>query len=116
MTYRSLHKANESYKLAVMWLLIGAFLIAMMLMFVHPTGAILVFFLGLIILAVAALIEKLVQWVERITARHELKAHHCPSCGADFRSPPQQHADEWSCDECGSIFLPGGAEQPSPPA
>ena len=115
MTYRSLHKANESYKLAVMWLLIGAFLIAMTLMFVHPTGAILVFFLGLIILAVAALIEKLVQWAERITARHELKAHHCPSCGADFRKAPR-HTDEWRCEECDSVFLPGGVEQPSTPA
>ncbi len=45
-----------------MWLLIGAFLIAMALMFIHPTGAIFVLLLGLFILAVAALIEKLVQW------------------------------------------------------
>ncbi len=115
MTYRTLHKANEGYKLAVMWLLIGAFLITMMLMFIHPTGAILVFFLGLFILAVAALIEKLVQWAERIAARHDLKAHHCPSCGADFRSSPQ-HADEWRCEECSSVFLPGGAQQPPTPA
>ena len=112
MTYRTPHKANESYKLAVMWLLIGAFLIAMMLMFIHPTGAILVFFLGLFILAVAALIEKLVQWAERIAARHDLKSHHCPSCGADFRQAPQ-HADEWRCEECGTVFLPGGAKQTS---
>ena len=62
MTYRTLHNANETYKLAVLWLLIGGFLIAMALMFTHRTGAILVFFLVLLILAVAALIEKLVQW------------------------------------------------------
>lgn len=112
MSFRTLHKANEGYKLVVMWLLIGTFLIAMALMFVHPTGAILVFWLGLIILAVAALIEKLVQWAERIAARHDLKAHLCPSCGADVRQAPQ-HADDFRCDECGSVFLTSGAEQTS---
>ena len=91
---------------------IGTVVGAMTRMYVNRTGAILVFLLGLIIVAVAELVEKLVQWAERIAARHDLKAHHCPSCGADVRQAPQ-HADEFRCDECGSVFLTSGAEQTS---
>ncbi|MHC4413733.1 MAG: transposase family protein [Planctomycetota bacterium] len=111
MSYDSLHKANERYQLAVMWLLIGAFLVAMALMFVHPTGAILVFWVGLVILGVAVVIEKLVVRAERAAARNALKSHTCPHCGAEVEQDPQP-GGEWHCRACSATFLDTGAERP----
>lgn len=111
MSYRTLHKANERYELAVMWLLIGAFVLAMALMFVHPTGAILVFLLGLIILAVASIIELVVKRIERSAARTELTHHHCPACGEYIkRSSSGNSLGEWHCEKCSANFLDSGDE------
>ncbi len=110
MTYRSVHKAKGSYELTVLWLLIGAFVLAMGLMFVHPTASLLVFFMGFAFLGVAVLIDKLFATVERAAARSALKSHTCPSCGANV-SRDRQHEDGWHCLTCGSAFLDTGAEQ-----
>ena len=110
MSYRSIHKANEAYQLTVMWLLIGAFVVAMALMFIHPTGALLLFFMGLGVVLVAGLIEKLFVRAERSAARDALKGHACPSGGAGIDWEPG--AAEWHCEMCGSNFLDSGTEQP----
>ncbi len=110
MTYRSVHKAKGSYELTVLWLLIGAFVLAMALMFVHPTASLLVFFMGFAFLGVAVLIDKLFASVEQAAARTALKSHTCPSCGANVDRDRQQD-DEWHCLACGAAFLDTGAEQ-----
>ncbi len=112
MTYHSIHKAKGSYELTVLWLLIAAFVLAMGLMFVHPTASLLVFFLGFAFLGVAVLIDKLFATMEHSAARRALKSHTCPSCGANVYRDRQQQ-DEWHCLECGSAFLDTGAVQNS---
>ncbi len=110
MSYRTLHKANERYELVVMWLLIGAFVLAMALMFVHPTGAILVFLLGMVFLAVTSIIELIVRHKERSVARNELTHHHCPACGeyiARNRGRDNVHG-QWHCEKCNADFLDNG--------
>ncbi|MHC5023455.1 MAG: hypothetical protein ACYTGG_06030 [Planctomycetota bacterium] len=109
MSYRTLHKANESYELAVMWLLIAAFLVAVALMFVHPSGAIFVFWAGLIIAAAAWGSEKIVRAIERRLARRTLATGTCPCCGKALdQKEPTNH--EWSCASCESIFLDTGVQ------
>jgi ribosomal protein L37AE/L43A len=109
MSYRTLHKANETYELAVMWLLIAAFLVAVALMFVHPSGAIFVFWAGLIIAAAAWGAEKVVRAVERRVARRAIARGACPACG-EALGQRQPDGEEWHCTTCESIFLDSGVQ------
>ena len=107
MTYRELHRTNEGYGLVVMWVLIIAFLIAVPFMFVHPSITLALFFTGLIILAVASWVEKLIKRSERVAARAELSAHQCPCCSATIDGDPEQ-TEELQCQACGSAFSKSG--------
>ncbi len=107
MSFQSVHNANENFKLTMMWLLLGALLLSMVMMFIHPTAALALFFLGMAIVAVSALIEKGFLRFERTEIRKALRTHHCPSCGNIVH-----HGDEspeiWHCDGCGSNYLDSG--------
>ncbi|MHC4217037.1 MAG: hypothetical protein ACYSU7_01140 [Planctomycetota bacterium] len=107
MSYQSLNKANVRYQLTVLFLLIGAFVLAMVLINIHPTAAIIVFWLGLLLLGVAALGEWVIRKAERAAARSELRESLCPRCGREIR----HEADQWHCDECGAVFLESGIEE-----
>ncbi len=111
MSYRSLQHANRVYEFTVFGVLIGAFLVAMLLMFVHPTGAITIFWIGLILLAITVVVERVVRQIQRSTARKALRAQVCPNCDARI-SQDQNDGTKWQCQACGSIFLENGAEQP----
>ena len=110
MSYRSLNKANVRYQLTVLFLLIGAFALAMVLVNIHPTAAIIVFWLGMILLGVAALGEWVIRKAERAAARSELRRHHCPRCGKEVHRGGEE-PQEWHCDDCGATFLDSGIEQ-----
>jgi DNA-directed RNA polymerase subunit RPC12/RpoP len=110
MSYRSIAKANVRYQLTVLFLLIGAFVLAMVLINIHPTAAIIVFWLGMIVLGVAALGEWVIRKAERAAARKELMSHHCPRCGKEVHRDGEG-AQEWHCDDCGATFLDSGIEQ-----
>jgi hypothetical protein len=110
MSYRSIYKANTRYKLTVLFVLIGAFALAMILINIHPTAAIIVFWLGMLTLGAAALGEWAFRAAERAAARSELEGRHCPRCGEDVHRTGEQ-PEEWHCDECGATFLDSGIEQ-----
>jgi len=57
------HQPGERFNFAVMWLLVAAFLLAVPLMFVHPGLALGLFWFGLIALALAVGVGKLVMKV-----------------------------------------------------
>ncbi len=107
MSYRVVHERNDGFKLAIMGILIVAFLIALPLMFVHPMAVLGLFFSGLIILAIGVGVAKLFHRAERLEARQELLRHACPGCGAAIEGDPDS-AEEWNCTSCGSVFLRSG--------
>ncbi|MHC4768731.1 MAG: TFIIB-type zinc ribbon-containing protein [Planctomycetota bacterium] len=110
MSYRSITKANVRYKLTVLFLLTGAFLLTMVLINIHPTAAIIMFWLGMMVLGAAALGEWAFRAAERAAARSELEGRHCPRCGKEVHRGGEQ-PEEWHCDECGAVFLDSGIEQ-----
>jgi hypothetical protein len=110
MDYRELHKANERYKLTVMWVLIAAFFVALILMFFHPSAAIAVFWFGLLVVVIATIIEKRIQKAERNAAQVAIQHQKCPSCGAAIHREPGAEGP-WRCDACEAEFLDSGAEQ-----
>ena len=110
MSYRSLHITKERWKLAMLGVLIGALFVAMALMWVHPAVSLLVFWAGLIILAVGTLVGKLIGSAERAAARNALLRHLCPRCGAEIVSDPKAEGT-WHCYTCGAAFLSAGEEQ-----
>lgn len=109
LSYRAVHNTNEGYGLAVMWVLIVMFLLAVPFMFIHPAITLLLFFVGLIILAVASGIEKLFRCLERVAARSELSNQQCPSCGASIDGDSMDTA-EMHCEHCGSTFSLTGVQ------
>ncbi|MCP3904288.1 MAG: hypothetical protein GY715_11710 [Planctomycetes bacterium] len=63
------HQPGERFDLAMMWLLIAAFLLALPLMFVHPGAVLALFWMGLIVLALAVALGKLAMKVRRMWMR-----------------------------------------------
>ncbi|MHC5001808.1 MAG: hypothetical protein ACYTJ0_01675 [Planctomycetota bacterium] len=109
MSYQSIHKTLERWEFAVLGMLVVAFLIACVLMFVHATAALAMVWLGLVVLAVAFVVIKLLRRAERVAARHELASHHCPKCGAGVHHEPPE-SEDWHCDECDAVFAASGVE------
>jgi len=52
-------KSQAGFGLAVMWLLIVAFLVAVLFMFIHPSVTLGLFFAGLVVLGVTTVVSKL---------------------------------------------------------
>ncbi len=107
MTYQSLSKVNERYQLTVMWGLMAAFFVAMVMMFVHPTVTLALFWLGLISLGVFAISEHFITSALQRSAKRTLARHACPCCGAGVHRTLID-PDEWSCDRCGAAFADSG--------
>ena len=110
MTFRSLSRANEHYQVTVLCVFIGMLLVAMVMMFVHPTVTLLLFWLGLISLGAFAMSEKFIGTVMRRSARSELERLVCPRCRATVHRDPLEVQD-WCCDECGATFKCSGEEK-----
>ena len=79
--YRVIRAVNRGYPLAVLWLYVAAFLLAVVLMFMHPLGTIVLVWIGLLGLVLALLVAKLLAVVQRMVARNILAAGACPGCG-----------------------------------
>ena len=107
MTYQSLSKINERYQLTVMWGLMAAFLVAMVMMFVHPTVTLALFWLGLTTLGVFSISEHFITSALQRSAKRTLARHACPSCGSRVHRTASDQ-DEWSCDQCGAAFEDSG--------
>ena len=110
MTYQSLIRTNERYQVTVLFVYLGMLLVAMAMMFVHPTVTLLLFWIGLISLAAFALSEKFIGSVLRKSARHDLARFVCPRCGAAVHHDPQQ-VEDWCCDRCDAAFECSGEEK-----
>jgi hypothetical protein len=98
-------------ELAMMALLFGMFLLVMALMFIHPSLALGVFWLGLITVLVVGGVDKLLGRAERRAAKSSLASHVCPRCGAPIQWEGQGEA-HWHCEACQADFLPDGLEAP----
>jgi len=75
-SYQTLHHANEYFALAVVGVLIIAFFLAMGLMFVHPTGSLMVFFGGLAFAGMAAIAEGFFHHAEKVATHRENHGGH----------------------------------------
>ena len=91
--------------------LIVAFVIAMVLMFVHPTGSLMIFFLGLVCALVGGGVVHVMARAEQTAIRHALQRRECPHCGATG-GPLEGGAGEWQCRSCGEMFVDTGAKKP----
>lgn len=109
MTYLTLHRYKERFEFFVLALLGVAFLVAVAAMFFHPTLAIALVFIGLIVLGANAVVMAFIGRAERAAAKASLDRHTCPHCGAPV-TDDQTHT-RWQCEECESVFLATGLEQ-----
>lgn len=109
MSYASIHRSNERFLLVVVLVLIGTGLTTMALMFIHPTAAILLFWFGLLIAFVAAMIELNVRHRERTVIRQSIARRECPQCGGEVHLTDLKQ-QSWRCDRCESDFAQDGRQ------
>lgn len=108
MSTYTLHRLRFRYHLLVLALLLGLFVMAAALMFLHPTGAIAVFFLGLLVALVAALGDRLARRAERRQAVREHAPVKCSKCEGGIELEPEADG-RWWCPNCGE-HLSAGAD------
>jgi hypothetical protein len=101
--YRFVHAVNASYALAVAWIYIGAFALALSLLFIFPQVTLLMFFVGLATLGLAVMLSWAIDIATRGLARRALSSGRCPRCSSGGQSPKQ--ADRaWTCEHCRAEF------------
>ena len=106
MEYRTAHRRLENHELVVGAVLLLAFVVAVILMFVHPTASLTVFAISLVGLVLAVIVGKGLARAERTAARKSLAEGVCPNCGAAVHTgdnPQQLH-----CDACEIEFSERG--------
>ena len=89
------------------FVLLFAALATIALMFVHPSVAIFMFWFGMMVAGVSAIVEWRLCRRERREVRKALMDHHCPNCGFGIEHDPGQ-SPRWHCDQCGSEFSTDG--------
>ena len=102
---------NAVYGLAVAWVYIAAFVLALGMVFIFPPGTLLVFFIGLASLGLAVALGKLIDAITRGMARRSMASGRCPRC-RDLLTHAGERGDERPvvCALCGSAFLDDGGE------
>jgi hypothetical protein len=109
--YRIIRAVNRAYSLAVLWLYIAAFIVAVVLMFMYPIGTIALVWAGLVGIVLVLLAGKSLAVLQRAVARRALARGRCPGCAATLEGESPSDSDLRRCDACGSVFLSTGAEE-----
>jgi len=112
--YRIVRAVNRVYSLAVLWLYIAAFVVAVALMFMYPIGTIALVWAGLVGIVLVLVAGKLLALLQRAVARRALARGRCPNCTAALDGEAPTDPELRRCDACGSVFLPTGAEESEP--
>lgn len=110
LRYRFFRAIARGYPFVVLALYIGAFFIALTLMFVFPPATLLLLGFGLAGLVGVALVGKTLAAVEHLVARRILAGGACPGCGHRMQTM-RDAASRWRCEFCEVVFLPGGLEE-----
>ncbi|MCI0363043.1 MAG: hypothetical protein L0Y44_00565 [Phycisphaerales bacterium] len=108
MLYRFLRSINAWFGLAVLWVCLAAFLLALPLMFIFPQGTLLLLFVGLFGLGLAVIGFKVLRYFEHALARRSLARGSCPRCGQHDSTIPSD--EPWRCAACGTSYEVSGNE------
>ena len=115
MIYRLLAKFNDDFALFVFFLYLAAFVLAFLMVFIFPPGALALMLLGLVGFVGVWVIVGVMRFFERILARKSLSQDRCPCCShaEGFSLTP---SEEWDsvvlCGGCGQHFESGGRRIP----
>ena len=115
MIYRLLAKFNDDFGLFVFFLYLAAFLLAFLMVFIFPPGALALMLLGLVGFVVVWLIVVVMRTFERLLALKALAKDRCPCC-AHHEGMTVTPSSEWDsvvlCGGCGQHFESGGRRVP----
>ena len=109
MFYRILRFVNEWFAIVVLWLFIGAFLLALSFVFLFPQVTLALFFLGLAALGVAVVASGFLRWMQRRLARRTMSAGVCPRCRASLRETAEP-GFMVQCTGCATLYAQDGTE------
>ena len=111
MLYRLLAKFNDDFGLFVFFLYLAAFLLAFLMVFIFPPGALALMLLGLVGFVGVWLVVVVMRTFERALARKALGKGRCPSCSHE-EGMVVTPSIEWDsvvlCGGCGQHFESGG--------
>ena len=106
MIYRLIAKFNDDFGLFVFFLYLAAFILAFLMVFIFPPGALALMLLGLIGFVGVWVIVVIMRFFERILARKALDADRCPSCSV-ISGLVVTPSGEWDsvvcCEGCGGV-------------
>ena len=115
MIYRLLAKFNDDFGLFVFFLYLAAFLLAFVMVFIFPPGALALMLLGLVGFVGVWLIVVVMRSFERLLALKALGEDRCPCCSHD-QGMTITPSSEWDsvvhCGGCGQHFESGGRRVP----
>lgn len=101
MASQPIANSHDRAQLVLMFVLIAAFLIAVPMMFVHPSVVLGLFWAGLITITGAGLIGRIIRG--RKTTPESSDACACPSCGA-VHAWRGSESGKRHCPDCGFLF------------
>ena len=111
MIYRLLAKFNDDFGLFVFFLYLAAFVLAFLMVFIFPPGALALMLLGLIGFVGIWGVVMVMRFFERILARKALEQNRCPCC-SEAEGLSLTPSSEWDsvvlCGGCGQHFESGG--------
>lgn len=109
MLYRSVRAVHRAFGLTVLWLYIGAFVVAFFFTFALPIVTLAMVFLAVFGLVGVYLVELSLGASERLLARGFLRRSTCPRCQQGFPVVATP-GGAMGCMHCGSIFDRSGDE------
>lgn len=111
MSYTTIQDGTLRLELTVLGLLIIAFLLAVVLMFVHPTGALTVFAFSLVGTIVFAGFDRRRRRTALRLACDALAHESCPRCDGPVTASADDDGDRrMRCQRCGMSYASSGHE------
>lgn len=114
MLYRLLCSFNDGFGLVVFFGYLAAFVLAFLLVFLFPPGALALVLLGLVGLVLVWIFFGVSKAIEASLGRRSIDEGTCPECGEELL-PPVESSDPVyvCCSECGQAYeLTGRRFQP----
>ncbi len=110
MFLSTLRTFNAHFGIVAVLGYLGLFVMAFVLMFLFPLGALVLVFVGIFGLAIVVPAAAGAQALERSMNRRRLAAGSCPRCGATLDSTAAEGGVPQVCGGCGASWTPAGTQ------
>lgn len=106
MFYRFLRILNAGFPLVLLYMYMSLFVLALALIFIFPPGSLIIFLACVLSLIPAVILRRFIlEPIERMTARYNLRRDRCPWCR---EGPLAATSESTRCTSCGTLYESNG--------